>query len=154
MNRDRLVVFEINSCWFSISVTEDIGFHRFWNFLSLRYSSIYYLGAHSKLTKSLLVTLVACEQLTSMLSPSRIISTLLFFSLLFKFLRFSCVLNVYVPKKCSIIFNGSTTDGFGTFGGCKPSHPNNQCSNGEVYPTLLISIKLVFLYSSKYCKGH
>lgn len=61
------------------------------------------------LIKSLLVTLVACEQFT--VSPARIITTLPFLSLFFKFFRLSCVLDEYDFNWRSIILNESITNG-------------------------------------------
>lgn len=96
-------------------------------------------GIHSMLTESLLVTHVACENLTSPLLDlhlARVYSTFLVLSLISRLLKSSSVYNAYPPNWCLIIFNGIFSDDFGKLESYNQSHNNNQESNGEEVSTL------------------
>lgn len=111
-------------------------------------------GIHSMLTESLLVTHVACENLTSPLLDlhlARVYSTFLVLSLISRLLKSSSVYNAYPPNWCLIIFNGIFSDRFGKVESCNQSHNNNnQESNREEVSTFFACMSTSLF--SKSCK--
>lgn len=105
-------------------------------------------GVHSMLSESLLVILIACEQISGSLQPARVVTTLLLLSLYVKFYRFlRSPPIVYLPSKS--VFKELTKKGFGTLcvvWRCKQSQVNNRGSNGEEPMHLVCFVVCVMVY--------